>query len=157
MSALATLIGVFLSLPLRADPPDPALLAELHGLSRSLSDGFAVFDSADAKQGPSGKVFVLFALTSWGGGNGGKQFLAVFQSNDAARLPDGRLRPLYSLETVVPIGRDFDRWFKQLELKGDRILLRGRRWARRDAHCCPSLELTTAYRLTTRGLIETTK
>ena len=103
----------------------------------------------------AGHVVVLFSLASWGGGNGSRQFLASLERYDSdIRFPDGRGPQPYSLVALVQTGQDFDRYFKEMQLAGDRITLKGGLWAKGDAHCCPTLTTTTTYRFSSRGLNE---
>jgi hypothetical protein len=152
------------AMPTRAAQPLDALLrAEVEGLAAMLSDGFARFDHADAQYGLNDtpfaeRVVVLFSLTSWGGGNGSRQFLAVMERNDASvEFPDGRRARHYQLIGVIQVGDDFERWFKSFSLQGDRVVLKGRRWTKGDAHCCPSLDTDSSYRVTSHGLSEVTR
>ena len=136
---------------LAAQTIEPELLNEVRELSARLSDGIATFDSAEAK-GSDTRVFVVFGMTSWGGGNGSRQFLAVFERQDGT-LNGQPLKP-YRLEAVVQIGSGFDRWFSTFEVRDDRAELYGRRWAPKDAHCCPTLDERATYRFSDRGLGE---
>jgi hypothetical protein len=146
-----------------AEPLDRLLRAEIESLSARLTDGFATFDHADAHYAArstplANHVVVLFGLTSWGGGNGSRQFMAVVRRNDESiEFPDGRRARPYQLMGVVQIGSDFDRWFKTVELRKDRVVRSGRRWTNRDAHCCPSLDVHAAYQISERGLNEVTR
>jgi hypothetical protein len=125
-----------------------------------LSDGHAQFDGADATYGPArdtpfaGRVVVLLGLGGWGGGNGSRQFLAVMERLVYATRARARTSPAYRLVGVVQVGADYDRWFKIVELQGDRVVLRGRGWTKNDAHCCPSLDTSAVYRVTERGINE---
>lgn len=146
-----------------AESLDPVLYAEIQRLAATLTDGFAMLDQADSYPGAKGTrladhSIVVMAFSGWGGGNGSVQFMALFRHNDASfQFPDGnRARP-YQLLGVVQIGDDSDRWFKTVEVRGDRVLLSGRRWAKGDAHCCPSLDARAAYRISERGINEATR
>ena len=161
--ALVLLLNALLGTSVAAEPLDKLLQAEIESLAAKLTDGFATFDHADAHWGAkdtplADRVVVLFGLTSWGGGNGSRQFMAVVQRNDESiEFPDGRRTRPYQLMGLVQVGGDFDRWFKTVELRQDRVMLSGRRWTKGDAHCCPSGDARTVYRVTERGLNEVTR
>ena len=159
---VAWLISVVVVTPIDAQGIDSALRKDLDTVATMVSDGYGRYEGPDSVQrGAANTPFadqtvVLFSLKNSGGGNGwARQFLVVLRRNDASiRFPDGRSPRAYSLLALVQTGDDFDRFFRQIELRGDRIVLKGRRWAKDDAHCCPSLEATTTYRLSAHGLNE---
>jgi hypothetical protein len=70
-----------------------------------------------------------------------------------AEVEAGPARP-YSLFAMTTVGRDFDRMFETFKVERDLIVLKGRRWTKNDAHCCPSLDTTTSYRFGSYGLTE---
>jgi hypothetical protein len=152
--------AVFWSKPVGAAPLDPELQSVVERLAERFSDGVAIFIGGDAAYGQErtpfeSHVVVLFGLTSWGGGNGSRQFLAVFERHVLSpEFPNGRRFQPYQLLAVVPVGDDADRWFKSIELEQDLIVLVGGRWLKDDAHCCPSAVARTVYRLESRGLLE---
>lgn len=149
-------------IPADAQTIDSALRKQLATLATMVSEGYGRYEGPDSvKRGAAntpfaGQIVALFSLKDSSGGNGwARQFLVVLQRNDAnIRFPDGRSPRPYSLLALVQTGDDFDRFFTQIELRGDRIVLKGGRWAKDDAHCCPSLEATTTYRLSAHGLNE---
>jgi hypothetical protein len=146
--------------PSGAGPLDPELERVVETLALQFSDGIATFIGGEAEQGEKGtllegKIVVLFGLTSWGGGNSSRQFLAVFERHDELfEGPNGRRIKPYQLLAVVQVGDDFYRWFKTIELRQDLMILRGRSWLKADPHCCPSEDTAATYRLSQRGLVE---
>jgi hypothetical protein len=146
-----------------AEPPDRLLQAEIESLAAKLTDGVATLDHADTYFGAKGtpqsdEVVVLFAMTSWAGGNGSRQFMAVLGRDDASnQVPNGRRARRYQLLGLVAVGSDSDRWFKHVELRGDRVMLSGGRWLKGDAHCCPSGDARAVYQISERGLNEVTR
>jgi len=165
VARIATLI-VVLGVTVNASDavePDRFLFSEIEGLAARLTDGFATLDRADTYAGPKrtvleGHFIVMLAMTSWGGGNGSVQFMAVFRHNDASvRFPDGQRARRYQLLGLVQVGTDSDRWFKSVELRQDRVILTGASWAKGDAHCCPSLDARAVYRFSERGINEVTR
>jgi hypothetical protein len=160
VTAVVLLISIR-AVPAIAQSADPVLLKRLEAVAASVTDGYAKYEGPSVvKQGRAstplaGHVVALFSLSSWGGGNGSRQFLAVLQRNNSdIRFPDGRRPPPYSLLALVQTGEDFDRFFKDVQLTGDRITLTGGRWAKNDAHCCPSGTTTATYRFSAHGLNE---
>ena len=162
------LVGLLLlaasAIPAEAQSVDPALQKDVRALTALITDGFAKFNGVEvvrrgaANTSLAGHVVVLFSLTNWGGGNGTRQFLAVMEHNGAdIRFPDGRAARRYALLALAEAGRDFDRYFRTMEIKGDGIVLTGRRWAKEDAHCCPAIEASTSYRFGPYGLTEVTR
>jgi len=145
-----------------AEPLDPVLYSEIQRLAAMLTDGFATLDQADAYRfGPkaalSDHVVVMLAMTSWGGGNGSRQFMAVFRHNESSDpFPGGRQARPYQFVGLVQVGSGFDRWFEKVELRQNLVVLTGRRWARSDAHCCPSLPARAVYRVSEHGLNQDT-
>jgi hypothetical protein len=149
------------AIPAGTQTVDRALQKDVEALTALITDGFATFNGVEvvrrgtANTSLADDVVVLFSLTNWGGGNGTRQFLAVMEHHDAdIRFLDGRAARRYSLLALVQAGADFDRYFRKMELRGDRIVLTGRRWAKEDAHCCPSIEASTSYRFGPYGLTE---
>jgi hypothetical protein len=148
-------------MPVGAQTTD-RLKKELETIAALVSDGYGRYEGPEsvvrgAAQTPfADRTVVLFSLKEAGGGNGwARQFLAVLQRNAPdMRFPNGRAPRAYSLVALVQTGDDFDRFFKQIELRRDRIVLKGAGWAKDDAHCCPSLEATATYRLSAHGLNE---
>lgn len=160
---VAALLGVASIAAQAPEPPDRALQAEIESLAAKLTDGIATLDHADTYFGAKGTpqsddVVVLFAMTSWAGGNGGRQFMAVLSRNDPSnQVPNGPRTRSYQLLGLVPVGSDGDRWFKHVELRADRVILTGGRWMPHDAHCCPSGKARAVYRISERGLNEITR
>ena len=160
--AVAVLLFVSMwALPAKAQSVDPVLLKRLTAIAAFVTDGYAKYIGPSiVKRGAAntpfaGHVVVLFSLANWGGGNGSRQFLAILERYDSdIRFPDGRGPQPYSLVALVQTGQDFDRYFKEMQLAGDRITLKGGLWAKGDAHCCPTLTTTTTYRFSSRGLNE---
>lgn len=146
------------------DAGRPELQKAFETLAGQLSDGIAEFDTARVAAGKPGsrfhdKVVALIFLTSWAGGNGSRQFLAVFEHHpsDPHDPPiDDRLVPLQLLG-VVPVGEDFRRMLQSVELQDDEILLQGLSWLKSDAHCCPTVPVRVIYRFDERGLVEITR
>ena len=158
----AVLLAAVCTTPADGQTIDAALRKQLETLATMVSEGYGRYEGPDAvKRGATNTPFAdrtvaLFSLKDSGGGNGwARQFLVVLQRNDPGiRFPDGRAPRAYSLLALVQTGDDFDRFFRQIELRGERIVLKGARWAKDDAHCCPTLEATTTYRLDAHGLNE---
>ena len=167
MREVATVLlvaSIISTLPADAQSPDPALLTRLEAIAAFVTDGYATYQGAShVERGPRGTplanhVVALFSLSGWGGGNGSRQFLAVLERQDPeVRFPDGRAPQSYSLRAFAQIGDDFDRYFKEMQLSGDRIRLKGGLWARNDAHCCPSRNVTATYRFSSHGLDEVSR
>ncbi len=158
---LVALLNALLGTTLAAEPLDELLQAEIDSLAAKLTDGVAYLGAApeahwgEEKTPLANHVVVLFVLTSWAGGNGSRQFMAVMEHNDEPiEFPNGRRFRPYRLVGVVQVGRDFDRAFKTVELRQDRVILGGHRWLKGDAHCCPSGETRAVYRVTERGVNE---
>jgi hypothetical protein len=160
--AAVFLLAAIISAPrAEAQSPDPALLKRLQAIAAFVTDGHAKYEAPSIiKRGQAGTplaghVVALFSLSGWGGGNGSRQFLAVLERHDTeVRVPEGRGSQSYSLLALVQTGHDFDRFFQEMQLSGDRITLTGGLWAKKDAHCCPSLIATATYRFSSHGLNE---
>lgn len=131
------------------------LESEIVRLAEQMSDGFSEYVEGsittlecDPPACKRDSVLVLFSVEGEGGGNGYKQYLAVFSKNEQlydvpARY---RFRP-YKLNAFLQVGQDYERWFGTLEIKQKLVVLSGARWTAKDAHCCPSGKSTTRYRL----------
>jgi hypothetical protein len=145
-----------------ADELEPKLEAAVTTLSMQLSDGIATYIGGQAAYGATGSPFegqvaVLFGLTSWGGGNGSIQFLAVYTRLDESISISGRRFQPFQLLAVAQVGEDFERWFKAIRLERDRIVVEGGRWLKSDAHCCPTGTARAVYRLGRGGLDESAR
>lgn len=161
VAAAVFLAAIISASPAEGQSQDTALLKRLETIAAFVTDGNAKYQGPSiVKRGQpgtplAGHIVALFSLSGWGGGNGSRQFLAVLEQHDSAiRLPDGRERQPYSLLALVQTGDDFDRYFKEMQVSGDRITLKGGLWAKKDAHCCPSLIATATYRFSSHGLNE---
>ena len=144
-----------------ADVLEPKLEAAVTSLSMQLSDGVATYIGGLAAYGAAGSPFdgqvvVLFGLTSWAGGNGSRQFIAVYARLDESVPIDGRHFQPFQLVAVAPVGGEvkFERWFKSMRLERDGIVVEGGRWLKADSHCCPSATANAVYRLGRSGLSE---
>jgi hypothetical protein len=137
-----------------------AVDAAIARIAPLLSDGHARYEggaiaaACDSAASPAADMAVLFGLTGWGGGNGSRQFLAILTPLDTdGALRGSETRP-YALVGVIPVGADFDRWFDTMEAVPHRVVLHGKRWGAKDAHCCPSRTVRTVYEITPHGIDE---
>lgn len=127
------------------DTKDSIIHEELLKLASMLSDGPAtlVEESLLIKYVslPSYKsaAIVLFNVESFGGGNNSQQFLVVLsQESRDGKNPDWPFHE-WRLMGFTKVGSDWERWFSEIRVQGDNIMLSGRSWIKgKDAHCCPS-------------------
>jgi len=140
--------------------PAPAMdkaqvFAEVEKLAQLLSDGAAETDESSLilAEGPGPYLFAVFFEGGFDGGNGGLQYLAVFKQNvQSTDEVSYRVRPL-QLVALTKVGEDYDRIFESIEVKGDRVMLAGKRW-HDDAHCCPSQAVAATFRFDGNSIVE---
>jgi hypothetical protein len=131
-------------------------------LALLLSDGVATLNTEFAKVSKtsykvgdeSKNVYVvLFSIEGWNGGNGARQYLAVFQENSKeGRSEEWKFNEL-SLVSFVKVGEDYGRIFKSIFVAGDLITLDGFSW-NNDAHCCPSKPAKAVFRFDRNSIVE---
>ncbi len=159
MKLVFLLLALTLSTATLAAENNAAVLKRIQSLAPMLSDGVATLYEEGmlvrkASFGKEGNAYVvLFSMEGFGGGNGARQYLAVFEQNSKEGWPDEWEFNELSLAGIIKVGEDFDRRFDSISITGNLITLRGKRW-NNDAHCCPSAPASATFRFERRSLSE---
>jgi len=157
-----SLLCLFTSGDALASSLRPLITERVVSLTSLMSDGIAslheeslVFvESSLTEYGETHKVVsVIFNISDWGGGNGSRQYLAIFKHNDEASTFEPYKANTLQLLSVVKVGARSERWFNAIEQKQMHIYLRGLAW-QDDALCCPSQPIEVVYVYENHGFTE---
>lgn len=145
------------------DAKDSAVRQEVVQLVTMLSDGPATLVEESllikyvlsSSPGVVTNAVVLFNVESFGGGNNSQQFLAIFnQGSREDQNPDWPFHE-WRLKGFTEVGKDWDRWFSEIQVQGDTITLSGVSWIKgKDAHCCPSGTAKATFRFSPYSIQE---
>lgn len=137
------------------------LKEESNLLSRTLSDGYAIFYPTDAQWieiksqsalGDQPGVAVLMSVGGWTGGNTNNQYVAVYAINK--KLDLGKEHKKYRLVAFEKVGGKGDRLFTGLKESHQNLVLSGFSYGENDGLCCPSLPITLVLTISDRGNLE---